>query len=74
MSNVEDILAYAWDKNAADLKSAVALEMGSRVSAHIDNMYADVAASVFGNTSANEDDTSLETETEADEGFENEEI
>jgi hypothetical protein len=37
-------------------------------------MYADVAASVFGNTSANEDDTSLETETEADEGFENEEI
>lgn len=74
MSNVEDILAYAWDKNAADLKSAVALEMGSRVSAHIDNMYADVAASVFGNASANEDDSSLETETEADKGFENEEI
>ena len=74
MSNVEDILAYAWDKNAADLKSAVALEMGSRVSAHIDNMYADVAASVFGNTSANEDDSTLETAADSDEGAENEEI
>jgi len=48
--------------------------MGSRVSAHINNMYADVAASVFGNTSANEDDSSLETAADSYEGAENEEI
>jgi hypothetical protein len=73
MSNVEDILAFSWDKNAADLKSVVAAEMGSRVSDQINNMYADVAASVFGNASANEDD-SLETAADSDEGIENEDV
>lgn len=59
MSNVEDILAYAWGKDSENLKSAVDSALTSKVSDIIANMAADVSASMFGN-SAGEDHTQEE--------------
>jgi len=50
MSNVEDILAYAWNKDSVNLKPALDVEMQSRISNRLENMYADVSASLFGAT------------------------
>lgn len=54
MSNVDDILAYAWGKDSDNLKSAIDTVMTNKVSDVIANMAADVSASMFGN-SAGED-------------------
>ena len=59
MSNVEDILAYAWGKDSENLKSAVDSALTSKVSDIVANMAADVSASMFGN-SAGEDNTQEE--------------
>lgn len=50
MSNVEDILAYSWGQNSADLKLAVDSYMTAKVADRIADMTADVAACMFGNT------------------------
>ena len=59
MSNVDDILAYAWGKDSDNLKSAVDTVLTDKVSDIIANMAADVSASMFGN-SAGEENTQEE--------------
>lgn len=54
MSNVEDILAYAWGKDTDRLKNAVDSVLSARASDIIADMTADVSASMFGNTSGEE--------------------
>lgn len=54
MSNVEDIFGYAWNKDAANLKSALDTVMQSRIADSIGGMYQDVAASVFGSSNGEE--------------------
>jgi len=51
MSNVEDILAYAWNKDAVNLKPALDAVMTARAEQQIQLMTADVAASMFGSIS-----------------------
>ena len=48
MSGVEDILAYAWNKDAVNLASALDGEMSARAADAISNMTASVAAQMFG--------------------------
>jgi len=65
MSNVEDILAYAWNKDSVNLKPALDAEMQSRISDRLQNMYTDVSASLFGSTSGEvENDISQSEELE----------
>lgn len=54
MSNVEDILAYAWGKDSDNLKSAVDTAMTTKISDIIASMTSDVSASMFGNTTGEE--------------------
>jgi hypothetical protein len=49
-NNLDDILVYAWNKDAVNLKSALDVEMQSRVTSAMDNMVADVSASLFNAT------------------------
>jgi len=56
MSNVEDILAYAWNKDAVSLKPALDAVMTARAEQQIELMTADVAASMFGSISGQNDD------------------
>ena len=54
MSNVENILAYAWGKDSDNLKSAVDSVLTSKISDIVANMASDVSASMFGNTTGEE--------------------
>lgn len=54
MSNVEDVLGYAWGKNSEELANVVDSIMTARVSDHIASMTADVAAKMFGNVTDDE--------------------
>lgn len=47
MSAVTDIFYNAWNKDAVNLKAAIDAEMSSRIAAQVQNMTADVAASMF---------------------------
>ena len=47
MSAVTDIFYNAWNKDAVNLKAAIDTEMSSRIAAQVQNMTADVAASMF---------------------------
>ena len=49
-NNLDDILVYAWNKDAVNLKSSLDVEMQSRVTSAMDNMVADVSASLFNAT------------------------
>ena len=54
MSNVEDILAYAWGKDSDNLKTAVDSALTSKISDIVANMASEVSASMFGNTTGEE--------------------
>ena len=62
MSNVEDILSYAWNKDAANLKPALDAAMTDRVSAAVADYTKDYAASMFSAT--NGDDVAYENAPE----------
>ena len=64
MSNLEDILAYAWNKDAANLKPALDAEMQMRVSAAIDDLVAETSAKLF-NPPNNDQDLSDESVEES---------
>ena len=46
-NNLENILVYAWNQDAVNLKDALDAEMQTRVADSIDSMVADVSASLF---------------------------
>lgn len=48
MNGVEDILAYAWNKDAVNLATALDDVMSAKVIAAVDDMQATVAAQMFG--------------------------
>ena len=45
--NIQDILAYAWNGDMENLKSALDTEMQARVAVEIDSMTAEVAQGIF---------------------------
>lgn len=77
MTSVSDIMAYAWNKDAVNLKSALDTVMTDRIADQIDAMRVDIASSMFSATTGEEveDNSPLETELNSDEGTpENENI
>ena len=66
MSNVNDIIMKAWEKDAANLRGLIDTEMSARAVQHIDNMTADVAASMFNATVGDELEDSESTEGQTD--------
>lgn len=54
MSDVHDILAHAWNKDAVNLAPALDNVLSTKVADAIRNMTADVAASMFGATVGND--------------------
>lgn len=67
-----DIMYYAWNKDAASLKTAVDAEMSARIAGAYDEMKADVASSMFSATTGI--DEQPQSESEAIEGSENENV
>lgn len=68
MSNVEDILSYAWNKDAANLKPALDAAMTDKISAAVADYTKDYAASMFSATTGDDvthenapEDTSLDS-------------
>lgn len=56
--NLENILVYAWNKDAVNLRDALDAEMQSRIEDHVQSMVTDVSARLFNPalaTSTNED-------------------
>ena len=73
MTSVSDIMAYAWDKDAVNLKASLDTVMTDRIADQIDAMRVDYAASMFGVTNGEameevEDDSSYEDTEELDSG------
>ena len=50
MTSVSDIMAYAWDKDAVNLKASLDAVMTDRIADQIDAMRIDIASSMFGAT------------------------
>jgi hypothetical protein len=50
MTSVSDIMAYAWDKDAVNLKASLDAVMTDRIADQIDAMRVDYASSMFGST------------------------
>jgi hypothetical protein len=55
MSNIEDILTYAWNKDAANLKPALDDIMTNKISAAVADYTKDYAASMFSATTGHDD-------------------
>jgi hypothetical protein len=73
MTSVSDIMAYAWDKDAVNLKASLDTVMTDRIADQIDAMRVDYAASMFGATSGEtteevEDNSSEQNTEELDSG------
>lgn len=73
MTSVSDIMAYAWDKDAVNLKAALDTVMTDRIADQIDAMRVDYASSMFGATNGEtmeevENDSSYEDTEELDSG------
>ena len=66
MSNVNDIIMKAWEKDAVNLKGLIDAEMSARAEQQISNMTADVAASMFNATVGDELEDSESTEGQTD--------
>lgn len=72
MTSVSDIMAYAWDKDAVNLKASLDAVMTDRIANQIDAMRTDIAASMFGATTGEfeaeqvEDNSSDENTEELD--------
>ena len=52
MDDIEDIVTHAWNKDSDNLTAVVSSIMSDRANKIVNNMSADVAASMFGSTSA----------------------
>lgn len=81
MTSVSDIMAYAWDKDAVNLKAAIDAVMTDRAADQIEAMKVDYAASMFGSTNGEtmeevEDNSSYENteELDSDEGTHDENV
>jgi hypothetical protein len=48
MSDIEDVLVHAWNKDAVNLAPALDAVMSSKAADAIQGMYSSVAASLFG--------------------------
>lgn len=48
--NIKDILAYAWNGDSENLAAALDAEMQTRISAHIDDLTAQVSSNLFNGT------------------------
>ena len=73
MTSVSDIMAYAWDKDAVNLKASLDTVMTDRIADQIDAMRVDYAASMFGATNGEtieevDDNSSYEDTEELDSG------
>jgi hypothetical protein len=55
MSDIEDILAHAWNKDAVNLAPAIDAVMSAKAAEQIQNIAASVAASMFGATTGQDD-------------------
>lgn len=55
MSNIEDILNYAWNKDAANLKPALDAAMSDRITAAVADYTKDYAASIFTATTGHDE-------------------
>ena len=76
MTSVSDILGYAWDKDAVNLKSALDDVLTSRIADQIDAIKVDVASSMFGATNGEmtEQDSQELEELDSDEGTHDENV
>jgi hypothetical protein len=73
MTSVSDIMAYAWDKDAVNLKASLDTVMTGRIADQIDAMRVDYASSMFGSTNGEtmeevDDNSSYEDTEELDSG------
>jgi hypothetical protein len=73
MTSVSDIMAYAWDKDAVNLKASLDAVMTDRIADQIDAMRVDYASSMFGSTNGEtmeevDDNSSYEDTEELDSG------
>jgi len=73
MTSVSDIMAYAWDKDAVNLKASLDVVMTDRIADQIDAMRVDYASSMFGSTNGEtmeevDDNSSYEDTEELDSG------
>ena len=69
MSDIEDVLVHAWNKDAVNLAPALDAVMSSKAADAIQGMYSSVAASLFGQqapveTESQEDFTTDQTHEE----------
>jgi hypothetical protein len=55
MSDIENVLAHAWNKDAVNLAPALDAVMSSKAADAIQGMYSSVAASLFGQEVHNEE-------------------
>lgn len=55
MSNIEDILTYAWNKDASNLKPALDSVLTDRIGAAVADYTKDYAASMFSATTGQDD-------------------
>lgn len=55
MSNIEDILNYAWNKDAVNLKPTLDAAMSDRINAAVADYTKDYAASIFTATTGQDD-------------------
>ena len=55
MSNIEDILTYAWNKDSANLKPALDSALSDRINVAVADYTKDFAASLFGATNGQDD-------------------
>lgn len=77
MTSVSDIMAYAWDKDAVNLKAALDTVMTDRIADRIDAMRQNIASTMFNPQNDEvEEDSFEETEEklESDEGTQDENI
>ena len=77
MTSVSDIMAYAWDKDAVNLKAALDTVMTDRIADQIDAMRQNIASNMFNpqNDEVEEDSfEETEEESESDEGTQDENI
>jgi len=77
MTSVSDIMAYAWDKDAVNLKAALDTVMTDRIADQIDAMRQNIASTMFNpqNDEVEEDSfEETEEELESDEGTQDENI
>jgi hypothetical protein len=64
MSDIEDVLVHAWNKDAVNLAPALDAVMSSKAADAIQGMYSSVAASLFGQQAPVETESQDEISTD----------